>query len=109
MKSGLNYGVDYTIYNTLPSKCHSEMCVTVVDAVTTTGTVANSTDNMSWRHLSTLTRVTPVRDLRIAGSSSAVTSYQRYTLSMFPDEFTCFTFAFTFAFAIALQYKYTTI
>jgi hypothetical protein len=32
VKTGMNFGADYCIYHTLQANCHSEMCVTVVDA-----------------------------------------------------------------------------
>jgi len=83
--------VHYAVYHNLPSQCHSEMCVTVVDSrdpsVTTGGTHSTSCcdmSTMSWRHVSTLTRVIPdVMKLCIicyvhsttAGSRSSNNSY----------------------------------
>lgn len=88
MRTGINFGVDYCVYHALPSQCHSEMCVTVVDAwgqgnpvheaqvqgadSTTSPDAACSArsgkvntaparmDELSWRHVTTLTRVIPV-------------------------------------------------
>ncbi len=57
VKSGIHYGVDYTVYRSHPSMCHSEMCVLVVDSL------AQATDessaSFSWKYLSTLTRIVP--------------------------------------------------
>ena len=92
VRTGINFGVDYCVYHALPSVCHSEMCVTVMDAWssgrpcieqsntttsattdtdTTTGSSSSSVvwqdqtsaarmDKLSWRHVTTLTRVIPV-------------------------------------------------
>jgi hypothetical protein len=68
VKTGVNFGVDYCIYNALPSECHSEMCVTIVDAwqdstLSTTTAVrarAPADRELSWRHVTTLTRAMPV-------------------------------------------------
>ncbi len=35
VRTGINYGVDFTLYRALPSACHSEFCVVVVDNITT--------------------------------------------------------------------------
>jgi tRNA-intron lyase len=32
VKTGVHYGLDYAVYRTLPTLCHSEMCAMVVDA-----------------------------------------------------------------------------
>ena len=32
MKTGVHYGLDYAVYRTLPTHCHSEICAMVVDA-----------------------------------------------------------------------------
>lgn len=45
MKSGVNYGVDYTVYRGSPFSCHSEYCVVVVDN-TSVGNI-NNTNNAS--------------------------------------------------------------
>lgn len=55
VKGGINFGVDFSVYRTVPSWCHSEMCVIVVDCV------QEKDLSMSWRHVSSLTRVMPVR------------------------------------------------
>lgn len=31
IKTGMNFGADYALYRGLPSECHSEMCIIVVD------------------------------------------------------------------------------
>ncbi len=70
VKPGLHYGVDFTVYRSTPTHCHSEICVSVVDGVADGQTcrgvvgegagVAQCPDELSWRHVSTLTRVMPV-------------------------------------------------
>jgi hypothetical protein len=84
VRTGINFGVDYCVYHALPSQCHSEMCVTVVDAwgdrrqgTAQGGDTCSSSsaaacpagkvntaparmDELSWRHVTTLTRVIPV-------------------------------------------------
>ena len=32
VKTGVHYGLDYAVYRTLPTLCHSEMCAMVIDA-----------------------------------------------------------------------------
>jgi hypothetical protein len=32
VKTGIHFGLDYSVYRTLPTMCHSEMCAMVVDA-----------------------------------------------------------------------------
>ena len=32
MKTGVHYGLDYAVYRTLPTHCHSEICAMAVDA-----------------------------------------------------------------------------
>ena len=32
MKTGVHYGLDFAVYRTLPTHCHAEMCVMVLDA-----------------------------------------------------------------------------
>merc|ERR1712196_753458 len=74
VKAGLNFGVDFTIYRTLPSHCHSELCVYIVNALDPLkihqstelrDTGSNESKEMgeggrlNWRHVSTLTRVMP--------------------------------------------------
>lgn len=80
IRTGLNFGVDYCAYQSLPSECHSEMCITVVDALRaheykqimmTQGSGSASVhnpasqacwmDELGWRHVTTLTRLIPVR------------------------------------------------
>jgi tRNA splicing endonuclease len=65
VKTGIHFGLDYSIYQTLPTLCHSEMCVIVVDGLKPrtledmeSGRVSNS-GQIGWRHLCTLTRVMP--------------------------------------------------
>ncbi len=56
VKTGANFGVNYTIYRSIPSLCHSEMCALVVSD-------SNSMDDnleISWGQLSSLTRTMPV-------------------------------------------------
>jgi tRNA splicing endonuclease len=57
VRSGLNFGMDYGVYRLNPSKCHSEICVQVIDA---TGELPDR--YLSWRNISTTTRVMPVRN-----------------------------------------------
>ena len=92
MKTGANFGVDYCAYQGPPSTCHSEMCITVIDATVrrgsgsksstgrrsnssnsssggssssgTTTTIRTCNDRLNWRHVAALTRVMPVRSLR---------------------------------------------
>jgi hypothetical protein len=73
VKSGINFGVDYCLYQRSPSECHSEICITVVDALHDEGVAlydggeankgvsndSNRTSEVSWRHITTLTRVVP--------------------------------------------------
>jgi len=67
VKTGIHYGLDYAVYRTLPSMCHSEICAMVVDA-TVPFDVSGLSDGQhglpskcqqGWRHISTLTRVMP--------------------------------------------------
>ena len=51
----MHFGVDFAVYRLLPTQCHSELCAHVVDAIASGG------EDMSIRHLSTLTRVMPVQ------------------------------------------------
>ncbi len=64
VKTGIHYGLDYAIYRTLPTHCHSELCALVVDGTQKTDVTgglesAASTSQVSWRHVSTMTRVMP--------------------------------------------------
>ena len=74
VKAGINFGVDYCLYQRSPSECHSEICITVVDALHDEGVAShddggeanrgvsndsNRTSEVSWRHITTLTRVVP--------------------------------------------------
>ena len=85
MKTGVHYGLDYAVYRTLPTHCHSEICAMVVDAtkplnlssivVDSSHAEENSEERVEaiaedfepskcqqgWRHISTLTRVMPVQ------------------------------------------------
>lgn len=88
IRTGLNFGADYCAYQSLPSECHSEMCVTVVDAVRANDKITSSEmsngalctgnsessvcaegtnslgtrmDELEWKHVTTLTRLIPVR------------------------------------------------
>lgn len=54
VRAGMHYGVDYAVYCTLPTHCHSEMCAAVIDA-----TDPQRENDLTFRHLSTLTRVMP--------------------------------------------------
>lgn len=61
VKTGIHYGLDYAVYRTLPSMCHSEICAMVVDA-TVPFDVSDGVPSkcqQGWRHISTLTRVMP--------------------------------------------------
>lgn len=65
VKTGIHFGLDYSVYRTLPTHCHSELCVIVVDSLQkrsiediSDGRVEAS-GQIGWRHLSTLTRVMP--------------------------------------------------
>eukprot|EP01032_Pedospumella_encystans_P014098 gene14098-16210_t len=75
VRTGINFGVDYCIYHTLPSLCHSEMCVTVIDATKdstnpsevkvkvgpaeSVSVAKEDLNQLNWRHVTTLTRVIP--------------------------------------------------
>jgi len=56
VKTGIHYGLDYAVYRTLPSLCHSELCAMVIDATNpfdvTRGIEAPPTKCMQgWRHI----------------------------------------------------------
>lgn len=51
--TAVNYGLDYSIYQTLPSLCHSALSVLVVDGVS----VGRGEDALRWTHVSAMTRV----------------------------------------------------
>jgi len=77
VKSVINFGVDYCLYQRSPDVCHSEICITVINALHDNGDIvfddggADRIDDgrhysdskcssaMSWRHITTLTRVVP--------------------------------------------------
>jgi tRNA-intron lyase len=64
VKTGIHYGMDFAVYRTLPSMCHSEICAMIVDATQPFDVSEGlkglpSTCQQSWRHISTLTRVMP--------------------------------------------------
>ena len=61
VKTGIHSGLDYSVYRTLPTRCHSEMCAMVVDALGPLSLEEGATSScqIAWRHLSTLTRVMP--------------------------------------------------
>ena len=64
VKTGVHYGLDYTVYRTLPTHCHSEMCALVIDATdkndVSEGLESSASHSqISWRHVSTMTRVMP--------------------------------------------------
>ena len=64
VKTGIHYGLDYAVYRTLPSHCHSEFCVLLVDGtervdVTEGPESVAGKCQLGWRHVSTLTRVMP--------------------------------------------------
>jgi hypothetical protein len=67
VKTGIHFGLDYAIYRTLPTLCHSEMCAIVIDSLQLQSRTitdmeegkVESTGQVGWRHLSTLTRVMP--------------------------------------------------
>mmetsp|Transcript_28079 Transcript_28079/g.47474 ORF Transcript_28079/g.47474 Transcript_28079/m.47474 type:complete len:171 (-) Transcript_28079:560-1072(-) len=63
--TAVNYGLDYAIYQTLPSLCHSALSVLVVDGVTAEAASSAATDvgmeygdeSLRWTHVSAMTRV----------------------------------------------------
>ena len=72
VRTGINFGVDYTVYRTLPQQCHSEYCVLAVDntqslfrqdkdssSTSTTSSVAES----GFRYLSAQSRTMSVSKL----------------------------------------------
>ena len=65
VKTGTNFGADFCVYRTLPSHCHSEYCVAIVDGVSSDNNnnhikgFSVESDRMEWRHISSLTRVVP--------------------------------------------------
>jgi len=64
VKTGIHYGLDYSIYRTLPVYCHSEFCVLVADATQNSLICkSNQSDDsngiLQWNHVSSLTRLTP--------------------------------------------------
>jgi len=66
VRTGASFGVDYTLYRTLPSHCHSEICVLVLDGtgsdsdVAVTGTqMASNPGRVDWNQLGAITRVMP--------------------------------------------------
>jgi hypothetical protein len=76
IRSALNYGLDYSLYRYLPSLCHAEMCLLVVDAsLSTTAPPQTATNQhqgvLSWKHLSCLTRLLPVSCLPSPSSRSS--------------------------------------
>lgn len=42
VRAGINFGVDYTVYRSLPHLCHSEYCVLAMDCTEGNETVAES-------------------------------------------------------------------
>mmetsp|Transcript_2258 Transcript_2258/g.3068 ORF Transcript_2258/g.3068 Transcript_2258/m.3068 type:complete len:415 (+) Transcript_2258:333-1577(+) len=73
VRSGMHFGVDFAVYRLLPTHCHSELCVAVLD---------QAESELGCRHLATLTRVMPdvmkllllCYVLPVAWSSSSATS-----------------------------------
>jgi tRNA splicing endonuclease len=87
VRTGINYGADFTLYRDLPSRCHSEFSVVVVDATghatghataaaTATASVSaasasatvavreeagGAADRPAWSQIFALTRIMPVR------------------------------------------------
>lgn len=63
VRSGINFGVDYTVYQSLPHLCHSEYCVSVVDC-SHTGIMRNhdtaAVDDPGFRYLTSLSRTMTV-------------------------------------------------
>eukprot|EP01041_Mallomonas_annulata_P000067 gene67-78_t len=78
VKTGINFGMDFTVYRSLPSLCHSELCVLVLDATkplllshAIDKTKAKERDNSNgndndndgsrpeWREIGAITRVMP--------------------------------------------------
>ena len=62
VRSGMHFGVDFAVYRLLPTQCHSEICSLVVDSINCSysdESDPNSFQQLSSRHLSTLTRVMP--------------------------------------------------
>ena len=68
VKSGANFGADYSVYRDLPSKCHAEMCAYIMNGtIPYDAAKAKMNDEryavdcqMSFRQLTTLTRVMQV-------------------------------------------------
>lgn len=72
VKSGLNFGMDYSVYRNLPRYCHSEFCIKIMHSFERVEKDSKSIDkqfkyihttkeNFTWKELSALTRVMPVR------------------------------------------------
>ncbi len=78
VRSGMNFGMDYSVYRLLPNKCHSEFCVQVVDARSN----CNISQMLSWRHISTITRVMPVSNRHLLESD-----FFRFTVFVFSFSF----------------------
>ena len=68
LKTGLPFGTDYTVYRNIPEYCHSEICAIVIDGTQNSDmreegeerdTIRVQNSQLSWRELSSLTRVLP--------------------------------------------------
>jgi hypothetical protein len=84
IKTGIYFGVDYCLYRSLPSECHSEICILIIDATSdnipiTNNNTNNNTNNdgntnnsktnetsisnpsqLDWKQIASMTRVMPV-------------------------------------------------
>ena len=56
--TAVNYGLDFAIYQTLPSMCHSALSVLVIDGVRR----GAAEENLRWTHMSAMTRVMGVSE-----------------------------------------------
>lgn len=56
--TAVNYGLDYAVYQTLPTLCHSALSALVIDGVHDGNrNESGSDDTLRWTHMSAMTRV----------------------------------------------------
>jgi hypothetical protein len=79
VRTAVNYGMDYSVYQTLPSLCHSALSVLVIDGVSGEASAAAEGDDeggdsggrpgetLRWTHMSAMTRV-----MGVSGEGQAV-------------------------------------
>ena len=77
IKTGIYFGVDYCLYRFLPSECHSEICILIIDATSDNIPLTNNNNNnndnnssdktsisnpsqLEWKQIASMTRVMPV-------------------------------------------------